>query len=354
MRWGTPNEEVSLDENRNVSNWRELLASVLRNPREKQLLLEELKVRSITLTRWVNGETEPRQQNLQQLVKALTRYCDYLPELLKDETKTGDLAFLQAAKAKVSPRIPSEFYSRVLASRTYTPNHLRFWTLANMILRQAMDQLDPNHQGIAMWITRCMLMDDEGKSGRTGRAEEGKVVRSLRVTLGYHANKPLDHMEQEGMFLGIESAEGEALNVGHPIIYQNLQQAGILTPKTPVVEHCCAAICPIIYQGHVAGTFSVASMYDDYFLAPERAVLVEQYSEFLPLAFESTDFVARQDIMLNVLPDFDVQKRHFANFRQRVAEVMIEKLSQGKVISNIEAENIIWQKLEKELLALAM
>jgi hypothetical protein len=348
MTWGPDHDEMSPDEkqNGNASNWRELLADILRNPREKQLLLDELNVRSITLTRWVNGETEPRQQNLQQLVKALTRYCDYLPELLKNEKNTVDLSLLLANQERASSKIPSEFYSRVLASRAQTPEHMRFWTIANMILRQAMDQLDPSHQGIALWLTRCMCF------GKEGEPENNRMVRSLRLTLGYHTNKPLDHMEQEGMFLGIESAEGETLIMGHPIVYQNLSQAGLLTPKTPVIEHRCAAICPIVYQGFVAGTFSVASTREDFFLLPERATLIQQYSDLLALAFGTEEFIPRQNIMLSVMPDFHLQRKHFAGFRQRVAAVMIEKLNQGESISHTEAENIIWHKLEEELLAL--
>src|SRR5579859_824989 len=118
-RWGTDHEEMSTEENRNASNWRELLALILRNPREKQQLLEELKVRSITLTRWINGQTEPRQQNLQQLMKVLTRYCDHLPDLLKDEKKTGNLSLLLANEEPLSSTISSELYGQVLAARAY-------------------------------------------------------------------------------------------------------------------------------------------------------------------------------------------------------------------------------------------
>ena len=45
MRWGTDQEEMSTEENHDASNWRELLALILRNPREKQQLLDELKAR---------------------------------------------------------------------------------------------------------------------------------------------------------------------------------------------------------------------------------------------------------------------------------------------------------------------
>jgi hypothetical protein len=341
IRRETDHEEMSPAENRDASNWRELLALILRNPREKQQLLEELKVRSITLTRWINGQTEPRQQNLQQLMKVLTRYCDYLPDLLKDEKKTGNLSLLLTSEEQISPTIPSELYGLVLASRAYTPANQRFWTIANMILHQAMEQLGAPDQEIAMWITRCMRNDNE----------EAKKIRSLYVTLGYRTRK-LERLEQERMFLGVESAEGEALVTGHSIIYQNLQHAGFLTPKTPVIDHCSAAVYPITYQGLVAGTFSIVGMSADYFLTPGRATLARCYSELLPLAFAAADFVPREKLLLGVMPGYDVQKNHFADFRQRFTTLMNEEFRQGKSIGTIEAENLIWQNLEEELLAL--
>ena len=343
MRWGTDHEEMSTKDNRDVSNWRELLALILRNPRDKQQLLEELNVKAITLTRWVNGQTEPRQQNLQQLVRVLTRYCDYLPDLLKDEKKTGNLSLLLANEEPVSSTISSELYGQVLATRAYTPANQRFWTIANLILRQAIEQFDASDQGVAVWITRCMRNDNE----------EVEKIRSLYVALGYHTRK-CERLEQERMFLGIESAEGEALATGHPIVYQDLRHAGFLTPKTPVVEHCCAAVYPITGQGQVAGTFSVAGMSADYFLLPERATLVQLYSELLSLAFAPTDFVPREKLFLGVMPGYHVQKNHTTHFRQRVAALMGEEFRRGRSIGTIEAEALVWQKLEEELLALNM
>jgi hypothetical protein len=343
IRWGTDHEEMPTEENRDASNWRELLALILRNPREKQQLLEELKVRAITLTRWINGQTEPRQQNLQQLMKVLTRYCDYLPDLLKDDKKTGHLSLLLASEEPVSPMIPSELYGLVLASRAYIPANQRFWTIANMILRQAMEQLGVPDPGIAMWITRCTRNADE----------EAKKIRSLYVTLGYQTRR-LEHLEQERMFLGAEAAEGEALVTGHPVVYQNLQHASFLTAKTPVIDHCSAAVYPITYQGLVAGTFSVVSMSTDYFLMPGRATLVRRYSELLSLAFAPTDFVSREKLLLGVMPDYDIQKSLFADFRQRVTTLMGEEFRRGKSIGTLEAENVVWQNLEEELLALNM
>ena len=55
------------------SSWRELLASIISNPAERERIAAEVGVSPITLTRWSNGESKPRPQNLHSLIKALPR-----------------------------------------------------------------------------------------------------------------------------------------------------------------------------------------------------------------------------------------------------------------------------------------
>jgi hypothetical protein len=341
--WGPEAEEAMIE--RNTVHWRELLEYVLRNPTEKQHLLDELKVRAITLTRWVNGEAEPRQQNLQQLVKALTRYRhNLISNELKDEKESDAPLFaLNNTMMDTSSSIPSEVYGQILSARAHTHAHLRFWTITNMILRRAMTQLDASHQQIAVWIARYHCRDGTTPS-------RNRNIKSLQVVLGYQAQKPFEHMEQEGMFLGIESAEGTAFVMGHPIIYQNQHQVGWLTPQTPVIEHQSAAIFPIIYQGQVAGTFTVASPHNNCFFTPGRVALTQRYSELLPLAFDTSDFLEREQIQLGVMPSYCEQKHSISTFRQCVSTLMSEMLHKGTPITTAETEKLVWQALEEELM----
>src|SRR5436305_9448643 len=66
--------------------WRELLANIIRDGKEKQRLIEELGINSITLTRWVNGDSDPRPQNLRRLISVLPEYREQLRILLKEVT----------------------------------------------------------------------------------------------------------------------------------------------------------------------------------------------------------------------------------------------------------------------------
>ena len=51
--------------------WRELLGSIIRDPQERQRIASDLGVRTITLMRWANGESNPRLQTLHQLLGVL-------------------------------------------------------------------------------------------------------------------------------------------------------------------------------------------------------------------------------------------------------------------------------------------
>ena len=79
-------------------------------------------------------------------------------------------------------------------------------------------------------------------------------------------------------------------------------------------------------------------------------MLIEQYANLLALAFEPHEFYEPYQIELRVMPDQEEQKTHFANFRQRVANTMIEAARNRHPVSSVIAEEIVWCELEEELL----
>src|SRR6476469_5412407 len=93
--------------------WRDLLADIIRDGKEKKRLIDELNITSITLTRWVSGESEPRPQNLRRLISVLPQHREQLRELLKQESAFNEenttLEVDNSAK-----EIPSGFYAQML------------------------------------------------------------------------------------------------------------------------------------------------------------------------------------------------------------------------------------------------
>jgi hypothetical protein len=156
-------------------------------------------------------------------------------------------------------------------------------------------------------------------------------------------------MEQKAMFLGAESLAGSVVTLCYPAIIENLDEDH-LTPAAREEFEKSAAAFPILYAGRIAGVFLVSSTQYNFFLSQARSALVQKYADLIALAFEQKDFYEPRDIGLCVMPPHEVQRTSFTTFRLRVADVMINAASANHPLNNIQAELIVWQQLEDELL----
>jgi hypothetical protein len=101
-------------------NWRDVLRQIIRDTKEKQRLVDELNVTPITLTRWVNGESDPRPQNLRQLINALPQHQEQIQKLVKEEKEFSD--FLDSIQYE-SVKAISTFRIRIV-EEPLTPRNL--------------------------------------------------------------------------------------------------------------------------------------------------------------------------------------------------------------------------------------
>src|SRR5215467_1115906 len=122
--------------------WRELLGNILQDPQERARIASALGVHPLTLARWVNGESSPRSQNLQALFRALPQYRKLLLELIPKEF--GHILDEAAVKEDTLQEIPSAFYGRIFHAHSELSDPMRSWSICDLILQQASQQLDPN------------------------------------------------------------------------------------------------------------------------------------------------------------------------------------------------------------------
>jgi transcriptional regulator with XRE-family HTH domain len=317
--------------------WRSLLKTIINDSHERQRLAEELGIKPITLTRWANGESDPRPQNLRHLLIAIPQHRDQMLDLIRKET--GFEEFTNAGFDESSVSIPSAFYNRVFTARASTVETMRFWSICNLILQQAVSQLDPDRLGIAVNVVRCM----------TPSPEDHKV-HSLRESVGFGTHPWSGDLEQKAMFLGAESLCGYVATLCRPASNQNIDEKQNLIPAHRVEHEKSASVHPILFAGRIAGCLLVSSTQYHYFLSQTRLTLIENYANLLALAFEPEEFYEPEDIELFVMPNQEEQKKYFANFRQRVANTMIEGARNKQPVNNIQAEQIVWRQLEEELL----
>ena len=323
-----------------VQTWRDLLGTIIGDPKERQRLIDALGVTSITLTRWVSGESDPRPQKLRHLLSVLPQHRERFVELLKKERGLGE--FVNPVAEEVPPgEIPAEFYARVFIARSTMTDNLRFWSTCNLILQQALGQLDPDRQGMSIWVVKCMPPSGPYKK-----------VRSLREVVGQGTYPWSGNLEQQAMFLGAESLAGNVVTLCRPGIIENLDEEHNLMPAARVDFEKSAAIYPILCAGRIAGVLLISSTQYNHFLLQTRTALAQSYADLIALSFEAEDFYAPEDIALCVMPTHNEQKQYFAKFRQLIADTMIDAASRNRPVNNIEADQIVWQRLEEEFLQL--
>src|SRR6266487_795610 len=171
-------------------DWRILLGQLIHDPQERRRIANELGINPVTLTRWVNKEASPRSQSLHRLLKVLPQHRKALTEAFVHEFEGFAPEAEDGLTEDLQTKIPSEFYIRVLHTRTTIPKVLRFSSLCDLILQQSLEQLDPHRLGLAVIVVRCMPPSREGK------------IRSLRENVGRGTPPWEGKLEQKVILLG--------------------------------------------------------------------------------------------------------------------------------------------------------
>ena len=321
----------------NPLTWRALLGMVIDDPQEKQRLANELKISQLTLSRWVTNETKPRLHNLRLLLKALPEHRALLLTLLAGEFE--EFSTTTEVEEETEIEIPSAFYARVFQANAELTPSLRSWLIRDIILQQALEQLDPKRQGMAIILAQCMPPTKE------------RIVRSLREVMGRGLPPWSRDLEQQAILLGAESMVGYVVTTGRSITNQNLNRDQGIFPAYRAQWEESSTAHPILRGNLVAGCLLVSSTQPDYF-SPERLTLIQSYADLLVLAFAPEEFYELERIKLSVMPQYDIQRIHLATFQERVYRILQEAARKNEPINSVQAEQLAWQQLEGELIGL--
>jgi len=316
-------------------SWRALLGQSIRDPQERQRIARELGVNPITLTRWVNNEATPRPRNLLRLPDVLPLHRTMLGESIAKEVT--DLTLVEEVTEDTSQGIPYEFYERVLRTRASIPKRLRFLSLADLILQQALAQLVPYRLGLAVIVVQCMP------------PREGNQICSLRESVGRGTAPWESDLGPQAILLGAESLAGHAVTTDRLVVNQNLREEGSRFPAYRGVWEESAAACPITLEGAIAGSLLVSSARPSYFL-PSRLGLVQSYADLIALAFGPEEFYEPERIVLRLVPPQDEQQPWLSSFRQRLIETITQAAKSGHPLDSMQAEQRVWQQFEEQLL----
>lgn len=319
-----------------IQAWQSLLQSIIKTPAERQRLATALGVTQMTLSRWVNENSRPQRNHLIQLVQMIQpQHRTALMEAL--EQSYPEIRYW--LHDEIPGQIPTDFFSQVLSTRATVIESLRFWQLSDMVLRQALVQLDPNGLGMSITLVQCMPPSPDGK------------IRSLRERMGRGTSPWVADLEQLSIFLGMESLAGYVVQYRRPASIEDLNKDHLL-PAYQTDFEVSAAAHPIWLEGRIAGCLLASSTQVGHF-SQQRMALLGTFSDVISLAFNKSDFYAPGLVELRLMPYADKQRPHLARFRQQVTETIIKAAQEHQHLDNFEAEQIVWQKLEAQLLALA-
>ena len=313
-----------------AQNWRELLGGLTSTPLERQRVAQELGVSSITITRWVNHEADPRPQNLLHLLDTLSEHRDSLLESIEKEfPHIADTGTAESATRD----IPSAFYARVFNTCTSTIESMRYWSVCNLIIEEALGQLDPDRLGLVITVVRCFA------------SSRSKQIRSLRESVGLGSYPWSGNIDQHGMYLGAESLAGYCVSTARPQTIQNLKDESNPLPAHQTEFEVSATTHPIMFSGRIAGCVLISSTQPNFFASPSRLTLISKYTNLLALAFDPDDFYKQEDIALLSMPPHLIQAGYFVDFRNYVTGIMV-----NSGMNSAGAEQFIWEELEEELL----
>lgn len=263
--------------------WRQILCSVIENPKEKQRIARAIGVESPrTLDRWARGTSTPRNhQIIRALKKTISRsdmdeaLLSAFPDVFKPNAKT-------VVSAGNTGEMFLELYRRVLRAYTIIQPNLRQWTIKNLIFMHLVRQLDPSNVGLALIFaqvekreTYCLVVQEDGSG--TGIWDARQLAAPCTL--------PLD------------SFLGSRIITGLPSFVQSFSQEHTLLQLRLILPERIGslAICPVTRAGAVAGGILCCTTQQDFFTSLHKEIL-EEHVYLLGLAFTDQEFVNIQAV----------------------------------------------------------
>ena len=318
--------------------WRMVLGTLIKDSQQRQKLADELGVAPATLTRWVRKQGNPRLESLHRLLNIFPEQRALLLPLIAQEFPA--ISSHASGGDELPEEIPSAFYHQILSMLCTLPQSQVVWATCELILCHALDYLDPSHRNVAVLITQCVP------------PSAGNKVRSVRSVMGVGRTPWGGNPKDQTIFLGAETVPGRVVSLGLPILVQDYQHPRQTGPESRIgIRSSCTY--PLLYANHILGTFGAISIVPEYFL-PSRQRLIQQYATFVSGVFSSEASYALQDIELRIMPAAQIQLPYLHTLRSRIQQVMRETMERGQPMTSMQAEQLVWQQLEEELLQVAL
>ncbi|GCE29447.1 hypothetical protein KDA_49310 [Dictyobacter alpinus] len=253
-------------------NWREMLKTIVADDKRHKMLEAELNISSITIDRWISGESNPRINNIRALLA--------VPSLEKDFKKCLAQAYhveaTPEAQDQSTREIPGVLYDSILKDLATRADTLRTWGVIALCLNDMAVRLEAQTYRAHYIISQCYY-------------QQNKLILKEQYIFSYTSRNTQRILVDS--YLDSDTLPFIAVEVGHDILGQD----GHVTNQIGAGNIRSSAAFPFLRFGNVAGCFTVCSEESSYASLFYRHF--EKYSVLLSLAFSDREFLAIADLL---------------------------------------------------------
>lgn len=212
-----------------------------------------------------------------------------------------------------------------------------FRSICPTVLRQTLSLLDPQQQGLSLFIMQCTP------------PVAGEPVHSLSIRMDQGISSRNEELLSCPLFFGAQSLSTLAVVSGRVAF----------VPSTAAQERRlfvnwhdaqCIVAYPIKRFGRYAGSLTAFSPFP---LQDPDLVALQDAANLIGFAIPERDFFVREQISFQIMPPIQVQINHLSTYRQRFLAVVSEARRNGQTLSVPQAEHLLLQQFERELACLA-
>ncbi len=234
----------------------------------------------------------------------------------------------------------SAWLTEVLVTLATTPRYQQLERVAPLLFQVVLDHFDPTRQGMVVKLIQLV------------HPPAGKPVRSVRLTHMIGTTALEQDMHPAQLYLaGSESLVGRVITSGCAALVEDVRQQEKPRPANRWVKS--TMVVPLLYGTQIAGALAICSPTTRSF-SPPHIEFLQQYATILALTFLPEAFYASEQISLVSMPSPDVQRPLAPRFHALLMRQLTASNSSQNSQAHIEAEQLAWQKIEEELLALTI
>lgn len=235
----------------------------------------------------------------------------------------------------------STWLTEVLAKLAATPRRQQFEQVAPFILQGILDRFDPAHLDMAVKLIQCV------------HPSPGKPVRSMRLTHMIGAfPSGRDILPVQFYLAGRESLAGQVLTSREATLIEDTRRPNG-RPRPANRWARSTIMVPLLYGTQVAGCLTVCSPLPRSF-HPSQVELLQQYATLLALTLPPEAFYAPEQISLALMPSPEVQRAFSPRFYALLMQQLTEMSIPLNMNTRVEAEKLVWQQMEDEIVALTI